>query len=141
MKKLKVELGMIGLFLVIWVGFSLTLPPKLVASSEDEKFNAIYTVSHSLKETWAGELTWDELDGEIVDLSFYENDTQLTGDFLSEPIDMRQNSYYEFVFLGSEPNSDSDYTLRILWKASGESHEEVLTFKEKKRFFVLPTLD
>ncbi|MCC5892035.1 hypothetical protein [Exiguobacterium sp.] len=137
----KVSIGVVTLLLGTWMIISLTLPPKLVASSNDGKFDAVYTVSHSLKETWAGQVEWDESEGVIVNLSFYENDTQLTGEIVGDPIEMLQSNSYEFAFLGAEPNPDSIYTLRISVEEKGERHEEILTFKPRKRLFVLPTID
>lgn len=52
----KVSIGLVILLFVIWMVVSLIFPPKLIASSSDGKFDAVYTVSHSLKETWAGQV-------------------------------------------------------------------------------------
>lgn len=137
----KVSIGLVILLFVIWMVVSLIFPPKLIASSSDGKFDAVYTVSHSLKETWAGQVEWEESDGVIVNLSFYENDIQLTGDIMTHPIEMDQSNSYEFAFLGAEPNPTSVYTLRISVEEEGKTHEEILTFKPRKRLFVLPALD
>lgn len=101
--------------LVLWVLISLAMPPELHAESEDGKWKAVYHVSNTVKGFWSGNLYWEDAEGEMTTLQFFENDQRLTGDVRSERdyINLSAETSYEFAFMGEEPNDSSDYSLLI----------------------------
>lgn len=143
MKTKKRLLLVIGSILVVWIGVSLTLPPKLQAESRDGHWEAEYDVGNSAKGVWRGTLYWDNVEGEITSLDFYKDEQILTGDLkwsADEYINLNKSNQTEFIYLGEVPKESSEYTLRIKWINEGEEFEQILKFKEKKRFFVVPKL-
>lgn len=135
---------LVVVFLVLWVSISVTLPPRLYAESEDGKWEALYDVDNSAKGTWSGNLYWDAMEGEITLLQFYENEEQLTGDVDMSPedyIDLSTAGHDEFVFLGTAPFPSNEYKLLIKGVNEGKAFEQMLEFKNKRRFFVIPKLN
>ncbi|WP_214888811.1 hypothetical protein [Exiguobacterium sp. s142] len=136
-------LVVLRLILLVWIGVSLTLPSKLYAGSSDGQWEAEYDVGNSIKNIWRGQLYWDGMKGDITALDFYRDGQLLTGDLDWSPheyIDLAATDQTEFIYFGEVPTDSSEYTLRIKWRNEGEEFEQVLSFKDKKRFFVIPKL-
>ena len=138
-KKRNIAISILGL-LVLWMIVSMLLPSTLKAESKDNRWHAVYTVDHSLKKTWAGELKWEKGNQEILAIHFLENGKVISKINIEDQVDMMKNNKYEFAYLGEEPNKGITYQLFIRWKEGGKEYEETLDFKRVKRLFVIPKI-
>jgi hypothetical protein len=134
----------IGLYtvslIVFWLVISLFLPPSLKAESKSKAWEAVYTVDNSLKNTWAGELRWENREGKILEIHFIENGETISEMNSEDQVDMSKSNRYEFAYLGSKPSNKSKYQIFIRWEENGKEHEETVEFKPVKRYFVVPKL-
>ncbi|TCI25402.1 hypothetical protein EVJ32_10605 [Exiguobacterium sp. SH5S4] len=140
----KLTFLILGFIVIVWIGVSVSLPPKLEATSDDGRWKAEYNVGHSAKGTWKGDLYWKNVEGKMTSLVFYQDGDILTGDLVWSPaeyVDLNTLNQTEFIYLGEKPKKDATYTLHIKWLENGKEFEQVLDFNEKRRLFVIPRLD
>ncbi|MCE7792050.1 hypothetical protein K8O68_06395 [Salipaludibacillus sp. CUR1] len=131
----------VSVFVITWISISFFQTPVLHGQTEGKKWTASYTVSHSLKNLWEGELKWKEKQGFINQINLLidgEQSTSIDGD---APIDMSEKKSYTYTAVSTEPQSSSRYELLVEWENDGNTHEELIQLEPKKRLFVIPKLD
>ncbi|UTR14786.1 hypothetical protein MM221_19925 [Salipaludibacillus sp. LMS25] len=134
----------VGMFLGIWVIFSINQPPKWIGTSQEGQWRADYNrEANAPKGDWIGYLYWDgKEDVTIVGAELTKNgelvhQLENHGDKLTE-----EDNYLNYIHSWESmfKNKNDNLQLKVYWEDKEGKHEDTIVMSPKNRYFVLPTI-